>query len=92
MSATVLDNLFNSFYAIKKLELTIIQWLMLLHAAQTYKCAKTRDFCIRQIRRSFESPDSTTLLVALEIVQKYSDVSFCYESRKETCKYLEYTR
>ena len=92
MSATVLDNLLNSFYAIKKLELTIIQWLMLLHAAQTYKCAKTRDFCIRQIRRSFESPDSTTLLVALEIVQKYSDVSFCYESRKETCKYLEYAR
>ena len=75
MSATVLDNLLNSFYTIKKLELTIIEWLMLLNAAQTYKCAKTRDHCIRQIRHSFESPDSTTLLVSLEIVSKYSDVS-----------------
>jgi len=73
MSASVLDNLLNSFYTIKKLELTIIEWLMLLHAAQTYKCSKTRDHCIRQIRRSFEAPDSTTLLVSLEIVSKYSD-------------------
>ena len=83
MSASVLDNLLNSFYAIKKLELTIIEWLMLLHAAQTYKCAKTRDHCIRQIRRSFENPDSTTLLVSLEIVSKYSDVSV-----KKCCPFL----
>ena len=79
MSSIILDHLLNSFYAIEKLKLENIEWLMLLNASEKYKCSKTRDYCIKKIRTSFETPDSITLIISLDIIQKYSEVNPSFE-------------
>merc|ERR1712130_87283 len=71
-SAVILEHLLNSFYNISHLSLENIECLMLLHVAQKYECVKTRDFCIKQLRSLFNSPDPTTALIALDIVGRYS--------------------
>lgn len=73
MSPVILNHLLNSFYAMSNLKLEKIEWLLLLYAAQKYKCSKTRDFCVRKIRAAFEQPDPTTLPISLDIVSRYSE-------------------
>ena len=74
-SAIILEHLLNSFYSLSNLRLENIECLMLMHTAQKYECAKTRDHCIKQLRKVFSSPDPMTALIALDIVSRYAKVS-----------------
>jgi hypothetical protein len=74
-SAVILEHLLNSFYNLSNIKLENIECLMLMHASQKYECGKTRDFCVRQLRKGFEQPDSTTALIGLDIVARYCKVS-----------------
>ena len=73
-SAVILEHLLNSFYSLSNLRLENIECLMLMHTAQKYECAKTRDHCIKQLRKVFTSPDPMTSLIALDIVSRYAKV------------------